>query len=99
MNDDLARGLQEHQRGFLDQAARLYRNVLSTQPDHPDALHLFGVVAHQQGDHRKAVEHIGRAIALNPANALYHANLAEAYRALGSLDRAAECCRTALRLM
>jgi tetratricopeptide (TPR) repeat protein len=98
MNDDLKLGLQEHQRGHLDEAARRYHNVLTAQPDHADALHLFGVVAHQQGDHRRAAECIGRAVTLNPGNAAYHANLAEAYRALGHLDRAADCCRTALRL-
>jgi tetratricopeptide (TPR) repeat protein len=59
---------------------------------------LLGVVAHQQGDHRQAAECIGRAVTLNPGNATYHANLAEAHRALGNLDRAAACCRTALRL-
>jgi tetratricopeptide (TPR) repeat protein len=98
MNDDLSLGLQEHQRGRLAEAARRYRDVLRAQPDHPDALHLLGVVAHQQGDHRQAAECIGRAVTLSPGNAAYHANLAEAYRALGNLDRAAECCRTALRL-
>jgi tetratricopeptide (TPR) repeat protein len=98
MNDDLALGLQEHQRGRLAEAARLYGNVLRAQPDHPDALHLLGVALHQQGDHRQAAECIGRAVTLNPGNAVYHANLAEAYRALGNLDRAAECCRIALRL-
>src|SRR6516165_2292775 len=98
MNDDLAIGLQEHQRGLLDQAALRYRNVLRDQPDHPEALHLLGVALHQQGDHRQAAECIGRAVTLSPGNAGYHANLAEAYRALDNLDRAADCCRTALRL-
>jgi len=98
MNDDLALGLLEHQRGLLDQAARRYRNVLRAQPDNADALHLLGVALHQQGDHRQAAESIGRAVTLNPGKAVYYANLAEAYRALGNLEGAAECCRTALRL-
>jgi len=98
MSDDLALGLREHQRGRLEEAARRYRNVLAAQPEHPDALHLLGVVALQQGEYRRAAEHIGRAIARNPGNAAYHINLAEAYRGLGQLDRAADCCRTALRL-
>jgi hypothetical protein len=34
MNDDLALGLQEHQRGRLAEAARRDRNVLRTQSDH-----------------------------------------------------------------
>jgi tetratricopeptide (TPR) repeat protein len=98
MNDQLALGLQEHQRGLLAQAVGRYRGVLRAQPDHADALHLLGVALHQQGDHHQAAESIGRAVTLNRGNAAYHANLGEAYRALGNLEGAAECCRTALRM-
>lgn len=98
MNDDLAVGLQEHQRGLLAQAVRRYHSVLRAQPDHADALHLLGVALHQQGDHHQAAENIGRAVTLNRGNAAYHANLGEAHRALGDLERAADSCRTALRL-
>jgi tetratricopeptide (TPR) repeat protein len=93
MNDQLVLGLQEHQRGLLAQAVRRYRSVLRAHPDHADALHLLGVALHQQ-----AAQSIGRAVTLDRGNAAYHANLGEAYRALGNLDGAAECNRTALRL-
>jgi tetratricopeptide (TPR) repeat protein len=59
---------------------------------------LLGVALHQQGDHHLAAESIGRAVTLNVGIAAYHANLGEAYRALGNFERAAECCRTALRM-
>jgi tetratricopeptide (TPR) repeat protein len=98
MNDNLKLGLQQHQRGRLNEAATLYQQALAAQPDHCDALHLLGVVALQRGDHVQAAELIGRAVALKPGAADYHANLGEAYRALGRLERAADCCRTALRL-
>ncbi len=52
----------------------------------------------EQGDHALAVELIGKAVALRPNAAALHANLAEAYRGLGQFERAAGCCRTALRL-
>jgi tetratricopeptide (TPR) repeat protein len=55
-------------------------------------------VAHQRGRHELAIQLIERAVALNPGRAAYHANLAEAYRATGELDRAASCGRIALRL-
>ena len=61
-------------------------------------MHLLGVVAYQQGDPVRAAEWIGRAIAVNPAAAAYHANLALVYRAMGQVDRTIDCCRTALRL-
>jgi tetratricopeptide (TPR) repeat protein len=98
MSDDLSLALEQHRRGLLDQAARLYRQVLASRPGHPDALHLLGVVAYQQGDHVRAAEWIGQAIARNAGAAAYHANLAEVYRALGQTDRAIACCQAALRL-
>ena len=56
------------------------------------------MVALQQGDLGRAVERIGKAVAVRPGVPLYHCNLAEAYRLLGQPDRAVGCCRTALRL-
>jgi tetratricopeptide (TPR) repeat protein len=98
IQDDLSTALRDHQSGRLEQAARIYQGILAQHPDHADALHLLGVVALQQGNPQRAVELIGRAIAVNPSAAAFHCNLAEAYRALGQLDRAAGCCQLALRL-
>ena len=58
----------------------------------------LGVLSHQQGEHDRGAEMIDRAIALNPSVATYHANMAEVFRTLGRLDRAEDCCRTALHL-
>jgi tetratricopeptide (TPR) repeat protein len=98
MPNILHQAVQHHQHGRLDDAVRLYQAILTVQPGHLEALHLRGVVAHQQGDHERAVELIARASAGNPNNAMYRANLAEAYRALDRLDEAVANCRAALRL-
>jgi tetratricopeptide (TPR) repeat protein len=98
MYQDLTSALQMHQAGQLNAAAAVYRSILAREADNADALHLLGVLYHQQGDHARGIDTIGRAVALRPNVALFHANLAEAYRAAGQLDRAAGCCRTALRL-
>jgi tetratricopeptide (TPR) repeat protein len=87
-----------HRTGQLKPAAKLYEQLLAEDEESADALHLLGVLHHQQGDHARAVEEILRAVALRPNIPAFHANLAEAYRALGQFDRAAGCCRTALRL-
>ena len=81
MPDILHQAVHHHQQGRVDEAARLYQAILAVQPGHPEALHLLGGVAHQRGDHAHAVELIVRAITANPGDAMYHANLAEAYRA------------------
>jgi tetratricopeptide (TPR) repeat protein len=96
--DTLDGAIACHQRGNLDQATRIYQNLLAENPSNADALHLLGVAALQRGNPGRAVELIGRAIACNPSVPIFHSNLAEAYRALGQLDRASGCCRTALRL-
>jgi tetratricopeptide (TPR) repeat protein len=98
MQDDLNIALGFHQRGNLQEAARSYQGVLARRPDDAQALNLLGVVALQQGNPRRAVELIGRAIALSPAVAAFHCNVAEAYRLLGQLERAISSCRTALQL-
>jgi tetratricopeptide (TPR) repeat protein len=93
MSCGLNTALDYHQRGLLDQAARVYQALLARNPNHADALHLLGVVALQCGHPARAVEHIGRAVALNSGVAACQANLAEAYRALGEYERAVEFCR------
>jgi tetratricopeptide (TPR) repeat protein len=98
MQDALATAIEMHEAGRLDSAAVLYEQALSRDQENAAALHLLGVLKHQRGDHRRAVELIGRAVALRPSFPAFHANLAEAYRALGQLDRAAGCCRAALCL-
>jgi len=94
----MVQAFRHHQAGELIAAARGYQAVLVREPNHADAAHLLGVVFHQQGQSAKAVELIGRAVALRPSVAAFHANLAEAYRAIGQFERAAGCCRTALQL-
>ncbi len=98
MQDVLTTAIEMHQGGRLGEAATLYQKVLSQEKENPVALHLLGVLHHQRGDNARAIELIGRAVALRPNVPAFHANLAEAYRAMGQLDRAAGCCRAALSL-
>ena len=96
MQDVLTAAIEMHQTGQLRPAAQLYQKVLAHEEENADALHLLGVLRHQQGDHAKAVELIRRAIAMRPSVPAFHANLAEAYRSQGQFDRAAGSCRMAL---
>ena len=53
MQNDLLLGLQYHQRGQLDEAARIYQLLLDLDADNADALHLLGVLEHQRGEQRR----------------------------------------------
>jgi len=100
MNTTIPNALQtaiEHQQaGRLSQAEAVYRQILQIKPDHPDALHLLGMVAHQEGRNEVAVELIGRAIRAKPSEAMYHNNLGLVLEKKGTLDAAVESFRKAI---
>ena len=57
---DLA--LQHHTSGDLPKAKAIYQQILQTDPNHSDALHLLGVIAHQVGENDRAVGLIKQAL-------------------------------------
>ncbi|HEX4054487.1 MAG TPA: tetratricopeptide repeat-containing glycosyltransferase family protein [Tepidisphaeraceae bacterium] len=90
--------LEHHRAGRPAEAEQIYREVLSGQPNHPDALHLLGVILGDKGQPQLAVEFIGRAIGLRADIADYHANLGEYLRRAGNFEQSAASFRHALRL-
>lgn len=82
--------LAYHQNGLLDQAADLYRDVLRSDPDQVDALHLLGVISSQRGDHVDAVKWFEKAIAIDCTNPHFHFNLGVSLQELGHLGEAAD---------
>jgi tetratricopeptide (TPR) repeat protein len=96
--DLVGQGLHYQQTGRLAEAEALYRRVLSAEPDHADALHLLGLVAHQSGQHGAAVELIGHAIKRNAQNPIYFSNLGIALKYLGRLKEAVAAYCEAIRL-
>ncbi|MFT5172875.1 MAG: tetratricopeptide (TPR) repeat protein, partial [Gammaproteobacteria bacterium] len=94
LNDALA----HHRAGDLARAAQLYRQLLSHDPDHADALHLLGVVALQSGDSVSAITHIREAITKGTNQPAFHSNLGEALRISGELEAAAAAFAGALAL-
>lgn len=91
-------GIEHHQAGRFEQAQFHYEQALQAAPNHPDALHMLGLVAHQTGKHGLAVELIGKAIAGKRSDPSYFVNLASALGALGRSPEALANCRTALAI-
>jgi tetratricopeptide (TPR) repeat protein len=77
-----------HQRGRFLEAEKLYQNILKSEPDHFDALHLLGTLLHQTGKTQHGVELIRRAIAVNSEIAAAYSNLGAGLLELGNLDEA-----------
>jgi tetratricopeptide (TPR) repeat protein/SAM-dependent methyltransferase len=94
----LTEAVHLHQAGQLEQAAALYRKVLTADPNSADALHLLGMVALQQGQAKTAAELIRKAIALNDREAAYHFHLALALQTQNDMQGAVTNYRRALAL-
>ena len=86
----LANALKQQRAGQLEDAERLYEQVLASRPDHFDALHMLGAIALQSGRPDRAVQLIRRALETNPTVAAAHANLALALVQLERFEEAVE---------
>ena len=94
----LAEAFALHQAGRLAEAETAYHQILATQPDQFDSLHLLGIVFHQRGDHAQALRHIDRALKINPNNIPALNNRGIALRALKRFEEALASCERALTL-
>lgn len=94
--NELREAYAAHQSGRLVEAERGYLAALQQSPDEVDALHLLGVLRHQQGRNAEAVELLRRAVALRPRFAGAHLNLGNAWKALRQFDEAQASYRAAL---
>jgi Tfp pilus assembly protein PilF len=98
ISEALAIAILHHKAGRLHEAQQIYRQILALDPNHADALYLFGMVAQHSGKHEVAVEYICRAVELKGDVALFHHSLGDAHRGLGRLVEAVACYRRALAL-
>ena len=89
----------EHQRaGRLSEAGQCCRAILERQPNHPEALHLLGLLAHQVGDDANAIALLRQATLEAPRAANFYANLGIVLLRHRRATEAAAALRTAIRL-
>lgn len=91
----LQTAIGHHQAGRLPEAEVLYQQILQVEPNHPDALHLLGLIASQVGKHEIAIELISQAIKAKPGEHIYYNSLGNAFYALGRLNEASARYRQA----
>ena len=77
-----------HGQGRLDEAERLYTQILAAHPQALDARHMLGVLKAQQGRHIEAHDLIEPVVAANPRDALALANFGNVLNTLEQLDDA-----------
>jgi tetratricopeptide (TPR) repeat protein len=88
-DDNFQLALEQHRAGDLLKAEAYYRQVLMVRRDHPDALHLLGLIAHQRQRYDVAADLMRQAIDANGNQAAYLVKVAAALHDQGDVDGAA----------
>ena len=98
ISERLQAGLEHHRSGRFSEAEAIYQSVLKEHPEHPDALHLLGVLALQAGRADMAVGWFQRAINVRPDEPEFHNMCGEAYRVQQNYDAAIKHYEQALAI-
>jgi protein O-GlcNAc transferase len=93
---DLA--VRHHLAGRMKESEQLCRQVLASQPKHPEALHLLGAIAYRVGRYDAALDLIRQAVALRPNRVSAHSNLGSIYKSKGQIIEAIAAYRQAVAL-
>ncbi len=96
IGEKIGRAVSLHQQNRLDEAERIYLEVLGSEAENADALHLLGLVFHQRGENGKAVELMKKAVKIAPFSPVPYSNLGSALQELGRVEEAVECYRKAI---
>jgi tetratricopeptide (TPR) repeat protein len=68
--DGLARALELHRAGRIDEAEAAYRALLTSEPGRADAWHLLAMLLNENARREEAAAAIAKAVALAPADAM-----------------------------
>ena len=89
---------QLQQNGHLNDAKKLYEELLEVLPDSPDCIHFLGLVHFQQGELDRAEEYFQKSITLNKSNPLYFCNFSLLANHMKDYDRAISLLEEAIKL-
>ncbi len=98
LDDAITLAVDLHQGGQMDEAEKIYRQVLQVKPNHPDALHYLGVLSHARGQSEEAITLIGQAVSSNPSYSYAFNNLGNVLKEIGRFDQAEDAYRSCLSL-
>jgi predicted TPR repeat methyltransferase len=85
-------------RDDLENVELLLRGILAVVPEHPDATHYLGFLAHRSGNSAEGAALIRRSLELAPEQADWHSNLGIVLQAMDDLEGAMACFERAVAL-
>lgn len=90
--------LKEHQAGNLDQAEKLYRDILAITPQNAAVLHLLGILLAQQHDFLNAYYFMEQALKIDPKSYSFHNSMGGILKNLSKYEDALLHYQEALQL-
>ncbi len=98
VDDALKLATDLHLAGHHEDAFKLYARVLEAVPNHPDALHFMGILAHNRGCEADAIRLMSHSVELVPDHAGFRNNLGNLLLDNGRFEEAERQYRHALDL-
>ena len=74
----LIRGLQCHEAGRLDEAEKIFKEIIAQNPEYADAYNLLGIVYAGHKNFKEALRYFKEAVRLDSDNAAYNSNYGNA---------------------
>ena len=88
ITEAMQKALTHHRDGQFNEAEKIYRTILNTQPQNPDANHNLGVLRMQLMQPKAALPFLQTALKSKPSNGEYWLSLAECRIRLHAWDEA-----------
>lgn len=89
---------KEHQQGNLQAALNKYLQIINSNPKHPDALHLAGLIYLQTNQNDLAISHIKKSTKIAPKNTDAWNNLGISFFNGGKYKQAIEAYKNCIKL-
>lgn len=94
----LDRAIKLHQAGQIDQAQKIYLEILNNEPDNFEVLQLAAILAAQKKDYSLAKKFFTKALSINNDSATLHSNIGNVYRHLKDTENAILHYKKALKI-
>jgi predicted O-linked N-acetylglucosamine transferase (SPINDLY family) len=98
MPNEMKKAITLFEKEQYDSSQAQCEYILSNNPDHPDALHLLGLIEEKIGRIDQAIRLIQQAIQIYDSESAYHSNLAVFLARIGAFDQAIAHYQQALKL-
>lgn len=90
--------ISHHKRGELEEAEKIYKQVIAAVPNQSDAMQLLGLIESKRGNNEKAISFIKQALSFVPNEHVYLSNLGNVYMGMGKYREAEEALQEAISI-